>query len=87
MTRYEDKQQVCNAMLKALQATTAFGHPDCNPLVELRYIKDKNNHYYETVRPIFADGTGEDGYYDINVSCSSGTGMIIDIVKQFVQKM
>lgn len=87
MTLYEDKQEVCNAMLKALQATTAFGHPDGNPLVELRYIRDKENTYYETVRPIFADGTGEDGYYDVNVSCSSGMGMIIDIVKQFVQKM
>lgn len=54
----EDKQEVCNAMLEALRKTSAFGYPEGNPLVELRYLPEGNGRYTEVVRPIFEDGTG-----------------------------
>lgn len=79
----EDKQAVCTAMCKALQETVAAGSG--NRLVELRYIPRLNG--MEIVRPIFEDGCGEDGYYDINVSCDSGIAIIEDIVRQFVRRV
>ena len=89
----ENKQLICNKILEALQHTRQFriGIGE-NGLKELRYIKkgetnEPNIRYDETVRPIFEDGTSEDGYYDINVSCDSGTALFIDIAKQFVAKM
>ena len=82
----EDKQEVCNAMLEALRKTSAFGYPEGNPLVELRYLPEGNGRDTEVVRPIFEDGTGNNGYYDINVGMDSGMAIIIDIVKQFVMR-
>lgn len=89
----ENKSLICAMICEALQHTRQF-RPGigCNGLVELRYIRKEGTHepnvqYDETVRPIFEDGTGEDGYYDINVSCDSGTALFIDIAKQFVAKM
>ena len=81
----EDKALICKAICDALRTTSAAGNPDNNPLVELRYIKDEDGE--ETVRPIFADGTGKNGYYDINVSGDSGIGMWIDITYQFIRNM
>lgn len=82
----ENKQAICDAILAALKLTSNAGHPEYNPLVELRYMRD-GGRFPETVRPIFADGTGENGYYDINVSMDSGTAMFIDITNQFIRKM
>lgn len=76
----ENKQEICNAICEALKLTGNAGTG--NALVELRYLSDK-----EVVRPIFADGTGEDGWYDINVACDSGTAMFTDIANQFVRKV
>ena len=82
----EDKQAICDAICAALRLTSAAGHPDGNPLVELRYMPEGGT-YAETVRPIFADGTGENGWYDVNVSYDSGVAMFTDIVNQFVRKV
>ena len=82
----EDKQAICNAMCETLRLTRAAGMTENNPLVELRYMPQGGT-YEETVRPIFADGTGENGWYDINVSCDSGIAVIMDIVKQFVLRV
>lgn len=89
----ESKGLICAMICEALQHTRQFriGIGE-NGLKELRYIRKKetnepNVKYPETVRPIFEDGTGEDGYYDINVSCDSGTALFIDIATQFVAKM
>ena len=80
----ENKQDICDAICKALQLTNNAGSPTDNPLAELRYIRtDRGEH----VRPIFADGTGQDGYYDVNVTMDSGTAMFIDIAVQFIRKM
>ena len=49
-------------------------------------MPEVNGHYSEVVRPIFEDGTGEDGWYDINVSMDSGTAVITDIINQFVSR-
>lgn len=81
----ENKQEVCNAILRALQTTRAAGTEGCNPLVELKYFTKENG--MEIVRPIFEDGTGNNGYYDINVTCDSGIAMFIDITNQFIRKM
>ena len=84
----EDKQKICDAMCETLRLTSAAGHPMNNPLVELRYMtKEEGGKYSETVRPIFEDGNGNNGYYDINVSMDSGIAIIMDIVNQFVKKM
>ena len=85
----EDKQKICDLLCEALKATSGLGHPENNPLVELRYIKNPPDkpQFEEIVRPIFADGTGENGWYDVNVSYDSGTAMIMDIVNQFVRSV
>lgn len=70
----ENKQAICDALCATLKLTDNAGTG--NKLKELKYIKDK-----EVVRPIFEDGTGENGWYDINVACDSGTAMIVDISK------
>lgn len=80
----ENKQMICNALCDALRLTRNAGTG--NALKELRYIPEGNGMYSEVVRPIFENGTGEDGWYDINVSMDSGTAMIIDIVNQFVSR-
>lgn len=87
----EDKQKICDKICETLQQTRQFriGIGE-NGLKELRYIVkgatlEPNVRYPETVRPIFEDGTGENGYYDINVSCDSGTAMFIDITRQFIE--
>lgn len=89
----EDKQLICNKICEALQCTFAAGSMfGNNGLKELRYIRKKETNdesvrYDETVRPIFEDGTGEDGYYDINVSCDSGIALFMDIDKQFIRSV
>ena len=81
----ENKQEICNAICDALRLTSNAGTG--NALKELRYLPEGNGRYSEVVRPIFEDGTGENGWYDINVSCDSGTAVIIDITNQFIKKM
>lgn len=81
----ENKQEICNAFLKCLQLTRAAGSVTNNPVVELRYMELENGD--EIVRPIFADGVGENGWYDVNVTCDSGIAIIMDLVKQFVRKV
>ncbi len=81
----ENKQAICDAMCAAIRLTDSGGSG--NALKELRYIPDGNGIYSEVVRPIFADGTGEDGWYDVNVGCDSGIAVIMDIVNQFVRKV
>ena len=84
----ENKQKICDAMCEALRLTRAAGSPTNNPLVELRYLtKEEGGRYEETVRPIFEDGCGKNGYWDINVSMDNGVAIIMDIVNQFVKKM
>ena len=80
----ENKQEICDAFCKCLQLTSAAGHPDGNPLTELKYFEDERG---EFVRPIFRDGNGKDGYYDVNVTCDSGIAIIMDLTKQFVRKV
>lgn len=78
----EDKQEICNALCETLRLTVCAG--TSNALKELRYMPEGNGIYSEAVRPIFEDGNGENGYYDVNVSCDSGIAVIKDIMRQFV---
>ena len=78
----EKKQAVCDAMMEVLKLTSLVEGAG-NPLTELKYYKDAAGEY---VRPIFKDGTGLNGYYDICVTMDSPTAMITDIVAQFVRR-
>lgn len=82
----ENKQTVADAICEALKTTSMFGDPEGNGLNRLVYLRNdgKGN---EVLRPIFADGTGENGYYDIVVNCDSGAAMFLDVASQFVRKM
>lgn len=81
----ENKQAICTAFCEVLRMTSNAGTG--NALKELRYMPEGNGRYSEAVRPIFEDGTGENGWYDINVAMDSGTAMIADIARQFVDKV
>ena len=81
----ENKAEFCKSLCETLRLTRAAGTPGCNPLVELRYMKLENG--MEIVRPVFEDGTGENGYYDVNVSCDSNIGILLDVVEHFVRKV
>lgn len=81
----EDKQAICEALCATLRMTSNGGGR--NALKELKYMPEGNGRYTEAVRPIFEDGTGENGWYDINVAMDSGTAMISDIVRQFVDRV
>lgn len=78
MRFYEDKQAICDKLCEALRLTSNAGTG--NALKELRYIPE-----IEMVRPIFEDGTGENGWYDVNVNMDSGTAMIVDIANHFIR--
>ena len=80
----ENKQAICDAFLETLQLTRAAGG-NGNPVMELKYIADDQGR--EIVRPIFEDGNGKDGWYDVNVSGDSGIAIIMDIVEQFVRRV
>ena len=81
----ENKVEICNAICAALRTTSAAGSPINNPLVEIQYIQLDNGD--EIARPIFANGNGKNGYYDVNISGDSGIGIWLDITKQFVSQM
>ena len=81
----ENKAEICKAICDTLRLTRAAGSPINNPLKEIRYMV--NEYGEEIARPIFEDGTGENGYYDVNISGDSGIGIWIDITRQFVTKM
>lgn len=78
----ESKQEICDFILLALLHTYNAGSLFNNPLIELKYIKEK-----DIVRPIFLDGAGQKGEFDINVHMDSGTSIIVDIANQFIKKM
>ena len=80
----ENKQAILTAICEALRKTSAAGTPGHNPLVEIRYIQKSNGD--EVARPIFEDGAGEGGYYDVNISGDSGIGIWLDITSQFIRK-
>ena len=81
----ESKQEFLVSLCATLQLTSAAGHPKGNPLVELRYIKKPNGD--EICRPIFEDGTGETGYYDVNISGDSNIAILYDVVTKFCKKV
>lgn len=96
----ESKQDVLNAICEALQHTDNAGDPRGNPLKEIRYITDgveddatmspmvhNGKTTSEIARPIFANGSGESGYYDVCISGDSGTAIFKDIMTQFIDKM
>ena len=80
----ENKAEFCNKLCELLQMTTNLGSEENNALAELRYFKRDDG--TEIVRPIFRDGTGENGYYDVNVTWDNCLGIISDVHKYFISK-
>lgn len=81
----EDKQEILTAICEALRKTSAAGYPGHNPLAEIRYIQKSNGD--EVARPVFEDGAGLNGYYDVNITGDSGIGMWFDLTSQFIRKV
>ena len=79
----ENKAEFCKSLCDTLRLTSAAGDERGNPLVELRYMQLENG--TEIVRPIFADGTGRNGFYDVNVTCDSNMGILHDVFKHFIK--
>ena len=75
----EDKRIILKAYLNLLRATSNAGSG--NSVVDILLI-EKNGMQY--ARPIFEDGNGKDGYYDVNISGDSGTAIIKDLTDNFV---
>ena len=66
----EDKQKICNLLLKALQET--------------RNLYDLTGLLYDPEKDVVI-ATFESGYTKTaNVACDSGTAMIRDIIKQII---
>ena len=63
--------------------TVNLGNPANNALKELRYIRLDNGD--EIVRPVFEDGGGENGYYDVNVSGDNCMGILCDVYNRFIK--
>lgn len=81
----EDKIQFLNSLRDTLLLTRAAGYPLNNPLKELRYIQYDDG--TEIVRPVFEDGSGENGYYDVNISGDSNIAILYDVVNYFCRKV
>ena len=80
----ENRKEFCNKLCELLQMTKCAGAPESNPLKELRFIETE---YGEIVRPVFEDGIGENGYYDVNVSGDSNMGILYDVFNHFIKGM
>ena len=80
----ENKEEFLNQLVKLLRMTSSAGHPAGNPLKEIRYVKKG---YEEYARPVFEDGTGADGYYDVCISGDSNMGILYDMFKKFITRM
>lgn len=81
----EDKQEMCDAIRDMLLKTSAAGNPLNNALAELRYFTDEDGE--EWVRPIFEDGCGSNGYYDVRVTGDSNLGILYDVFNKFIRRM
>ena len=79
----ENKTEFCNQLCELLRMTGNLGNPANNALKELRYIRLDNGD--EIVRPVFEDGGGENGYYDVNVSGDNCMGILCDVYNKFIK--
>lgn len=77
----EDKQEILNAICDMLRLTSAAGHPLGNRLDRIEYIDNGDK---EIARPIFEDGNGKNGYYDVNITYDSGIAIVKDVMEHFV---
>ena len=81
----EDKQKMLDKFLETLRLCSCAGNIIHNDLVELKSFVDEHNE--EWVRPIFRNGAGKNGYYDVKVSGDSNIAIIMDVVENFVRRM
>ena len=80
----ENKQLMLDKFLETLRLCSCAGYIINNDLVELKYINDGEN---EWVRPIFRNGVGKNGYFDVKITGDSNIAIIMDVVEHFVRRM
>lgn len=73
----ENKSEFLNELCELLKKTRALGDPRGNPLSRIEYVVD--GHGNEYARPIFADGSGENGYYDVCITGDSCVAILTDL--------
>jgi len=78
----EDIQKSLDYLCEAIRQTRAGGTG--NPLKRLEYLDTGTQ---QIVRPIFEDGAGRNGYYDVSVSGDSGIAVLMDVYKHFIKEM
>ena len=80
----EDKKEFLHEFANLLKMTSAAGHPLGNPLDDIEYVKFPNGD--EIARPIFVDGAGKNGEYDVNISGDSCIAVLYDVVNHFCRR-
>jgi len=96
----ENKQEVCDAILNLIRLTSNLGDDRYNSVIKMEFIPkgtkcegDMSKFIHngvateDFVRPIFKDGNGNSGYYDVVVSGDNAMGLIYDVMTKFVFKM
>ena len=80
-----DRQEFLDEIVKLLRMTSGAGHPENNPLKEIKIVTKEYG--MEFARPIFEDGTGENGYYDVCIDGDNNMGVLYDVFNKFVKHM
>lgn len=83
--REAPKSEFLDALCGLLRMTSCAGHPQSNPIAKIQYIKTESGD--EIARPVFEDGTGANGYYDVNISGDSNIAILYDIVDKFIRRV
>lgn len=73
----ENKAVFLNELCELLKKTRALGDPRGNPLSKIEYVVNENGE--EFARPIFEDGTGKDGWYDVCITGDSCIAILTDL--------
>jgi hypothetical protein len=71
--------------LETLRLCSCAGNIIANDLVDLQYLTDERGD--EWVRPIFRNGNGKHGNYDVKVTGDSNIAILYDVMEHFVKPM
>ena len=84
--RIDDMQYTLDLLCATIRSTRAGG--TCNPLKEIRLLKDRTGTY---AVPVFENGDGTPnaahphGYYAVDITCDSAVCAVYDVVRGFVK--
>ena len=82
----DNLQNTLNLLCETIRSTRAGG--TCNPLKEIRLLKDRTGTY---AVPVFENGEGAPneahphGYYAVDITCDSAVSAVYDVVRGFVK--